>query len=140
MGNAQWQPIDEPGRYDANRVAGLRPIHQAIEYLLLPPIRLRKLKTICNALQVQIEDGGDAPEVNNQLIAALQLAVIHQVGRRRAAAVLQVIDDFARAEDARWTQAKAGTLPPLKIEPDEELDELMQTGYGFLHDRRRMEQ
>ena len=79
---------------------------------------------------MQIEDGGDAPEVNNRLLEALRLAVIHQVGRRSATAVLQVIDDFARAEETRWTQAKAGTLPPLQIEPDEELDELMQTGYG----------
>ena len=132
MDNAQWQPTNEPGRYDANRVASLRRIHQAIEHLRLPPIRLRKLNAICNALEMQIEDGGDAPEVNNQLLEALRLAVIHQVGRRRAAAVLQVIGDFARVEETRWIQAKAGTLPPLQIEPDEELDELMQTGYELM--------
>jgi hypothetical protein len=133
MDSAHWQPTNEPGRYDAARVANLELIHQAIEHLQLPPIRLRKLNAIRNALEMQIEDGGDAPEVNDHLLEALRLAVIHQVGRQRATAVLQVIDAFARAEEARWTQAKAGTLPPLQIEPDEELDELMQTGYELLY-------
>ena len=133
MDNVHWQLTNEPGRYDAARVANLEPIHQAIELLQLPPVRLRKLNAIRNALEVQIEDGGDAPEVNNHLLEALRLAVIHQVGQQRATAVLQVINDFARAEEARWTQLKAGTLPPLQIEPDEELDELMQTGYGLMH-------
>ena len=128
-----WQPTNEPGRYDTARVANLEPVHQAFEQLQLPLIRLRKLNAIYNALEMQIEDGGDAPEINNHLLEALQLAVIHQAGSQRAKAVLQAIDDFAKAEEERWKQAEAGTLAPPPIEPDEELDELMQTGYGLLY-------
>ncbi len=132
MAKTEWQPTNEPGRYDAARVANLKLIHQAIERLRLPPVRFRKLNAICNALEMQIEDGGDAPAVNNRLLEALQLIVIHQVGQQRAAAMLQAIDDFAQAEEARWEQIQTGTLPPLKMEPDEELDELMQTGYELI--------
>ncbi len=81
---------------------------------------------------MQIEDGGDAPEVNNHLLAALRLMVIHQVGQQPAAAVLQAIDDFARTEEARWEQVRAGTLPLPKMESDEELDDLMQIGYELI--------
>jgi tetratricopeptide (TPR) repeat protein len=132
MAKIKWQPTNEPGRYDSARVENLKPIHQAIEHLRLPPIRFRKLNAICNALEMQIEDGGDALEVNNHLLAALRLMVIHQVGQQRAAAVLQAINDFARTEEARWEQVRAGTLPPPKMEPDDELDELMQIGYELI--------
>lgn len=108
------------------------PTRQAIEHLQLPAIRLRKLNAILNALEMQIEDGGDAPEVNSRLLDALGLAVVHQVGRQRATDVLQAIADFVRVEEARWAQARAGTMPPPKPEPDEELDELMQTGYQLI--------
>jgi tetratricopeptide (TPR) repeat protein len=132
MKNTQWQPTNQPGRYDAARVANLAPIDLAVADLQLPLNRLRKLNAIRNALEMQIEDGGDSPEVNSRLLEALRLAVVHQVGRQRATDVLQAIDDFARAEEARWAQARAGTLPPPKTEPDEELDELMQTGYELI--------
>ena len=111
MDNVPWQPTNEPGRYDAARVATLEPIHQAIEHLQLPPIRLRKLNAIRNALEMQIEDGGDSPKVNNHLLEALQIAVIHQVGQKRAMAVLQAIGDFARLEEIRWKQVQDGMLP-----------------------------
>lgn len=88
-------------------MAGLRPIQQAIENLGLPPIWSRKLKAICKALEMQIEDGGDAPEVNNLLIEALRLAVIHQVGERSAATALQAIDNFVKRDNLRWERNRA---------------------------------
>ena len=132
MAKTEWQPTNEPSRYDAARIANLKPVHEAIDHLQLPPIRFRKLNAICNALEMQIEDGGDAPEVNNRLLEALRLLVVHQVGQQRATAVLQAIDTFAQTEARRWEQVRAGTLPPPEMEPDKELDELMQTGYELI--------
>lgn len=66
MDNEQSKPTNKPGRYNAARVAKLRPIYRAIEQLKLPPLRLRKINAICNALAMQIEDGGDSPEVNDR--------------------------------------------------------------------------
>ncbi len=132
MNNIPQQPTNEPGAYDAARVATLQPIQEAIEQLQLPPVRFRKLNTIRNALEMQIEDGGDSPEVNNHLLETLQLAVIHQVGQQRAQTVLQAIDNFAQVENMQWQQVQAGTLPSLKMRPDEELDEWIQSGYELL--------
>ena len=87
-------PTNIPNRYDAARVAHLKPIRAAIEQLGLPPIRLRKLNGILNALEMQIEDGGDSPEVNAHLLAALRAGVIHQVGVEKAQPVLTRIDAF----------------------------------------------
>lgn len=124
MNKTDWQPTNQPGRYDQARVATLEPIRQAIEQLQLPPIRMRKLMAISNALEMQIEDGGDAPEANRHLLEALKLVVVHQIGQKRATAVIQAIEDFARKEEMRWEQIRAGTLPPPELEPDEKLDEL----------------
>lgn len=132
MDKIPWQPTNEPGRYDEARIATLKPVQQAIERLRLPVIRLRKLMGICNALQMQIEDGGDAPVVNDRLLESLRLMAIHQVGEEQASDVLQAIDNFARMEEARWEQARAGTLPPPELEPDEELNGLMQAGYALI--------
>ena len=67
-----WVPSNQPVRYDEARVARLKPIEAEIEKLALPPVRLRKLNGIRNALEVQIEDGGDSPEVNRLLLDALR--------------------------------------------------------------------
>jgi hypothetical protein len=112
MDNVSWQPTNEPGHYDAVRVATLEPIRQAIEQLQLSVIRLRKLNAILNALEMQIEDGGGSPDVNSRLLEALQLVVLHQVGQQRATTVLQTILDFTRAEETRWKQAQTVTSPP----------------------------
>lgn len=55
----KWKPSNEPADYDEVRGAQLKPIEVELEKLGLPRIRFRKLVTILNALQVQIEDGGD---------------------------------------------------------------------------------
>ena len=132
MSNIPQQPNNKPGAYDAERVAVLQLVWKALEQLQLPPIRLRKLNTICNALEMQIEDGGDSPEVNDRLLEALQLAVIHQVGQQQAQPVLQAIDNFAQAENMRRQQVQAGTGPSSKMGLDEKLNELMQSGYELL--------
>lgn len=75
-----WPPSPEPVRYDKARVATLDPIRQQIDALGLSLIRLRKLRGLLNALEMQIEDGGDSPEVNGLLLDALRAGVRHQVG------------------------------------------------------------
>lgn len=92
---------NEPGQYDAARVARLQPIRQAIQQLDLPPVRVRKLNGILNALEMQIEDGGDNPEVNHFLLEALRVSVRHQVALERATTVLTAIADFEQTERKR---------------------------------------
>jgi tetratricopeptide (TPR) repeat protein len=127
-----WKPSNQPIRYDQKRVAQLDSVERAILALRLPPNRGRKLNGILNALTMQIEDGGDSPEVNDSLLEALRAALRHQVGERGGTAVLRAIDAFQRAEAERWEQIKAGTLPPIELTPDEQLDDLMQEGYQLL--------
>lgn len=94
-------PTNLPGQYDEARVARLKPIRAAVEQPGLPASRKRKLFGILNALQMQIEDGGDSPAVNRHLLAALREGVIHQVGAEKARPVLARIDAFEQAE-SRW--------------------------------------
>jgi len=129
----EWQPSNQPDRYDKARVAQIEPVQAAIQALRLPPLRQRKLNGVLNALIMQIEDGGDSPTVNGLLIEALKTAVLHQVGAVRGTAVLQAIDRFAQAEAQRWQQVKAGTLPPIQLSPVEQLEELIQTGYELVN-------
>jgi tetratricopeptide (TPR) repeat protein len=127
-----WKPSNEPGHYDRPRVEQTHAIGIEIDKLRLPLVRRRKLHSILNALVVQIEDGGDSPEVNHLLLEALEAAVRHQVGEKRASATLQAIDTFEQVEAKRWEMVKAGTLPPIELRPEERLDDLMQEGYRLL--------
>ena len=63
-----WKPSNEPGRLDRARAARADPIARELDRLGLPLIRQRKLNGILNALMMQIEDGGDSPEVNRLLL------------------------------------------------------------------------
>ncbi len=65
-------PTNIPGPYDQVRVTRLKPISAAVEQLGLPRNRKRKLRGILNALEMQIEDGGDSHEVNDLLLKALR--------------------------------------------------------------------
>lgn len=127
-----WPPSPEPVRYDKARVATLDPIRTSVGALRLPLKRLRKLRGLLNALEMQIEDGGDSPEVNGLLLDALRAAVRHQVSEFGALPVLRAIDAFAQAEDQRWAQLRAGTLPPIQLSPEEQLEELIPQGYQLL--------
>jgi hypothetical protein len=118
-------------------VAQLEPIRTEIEKLELPLIRFRKLNGILGALEMQIEDGGDSPTVNQLLLNALQAGILHQVSQRQALEVLQAIDAFERAEAKRWEQVKAGVLPPMELDPDEKLDDLMQEGYTLIREQNQ---
>ncbi len=128
----KWRPSNEPTRYDEARVARLKPIEIELEKLGLPLIRLCKLNGILNALEMQIEDGGDSPQVNDLLLEALREGVNHQVSKRRARAVLRTIDAFHFSEIKRWKQVKAGAVPPIELTPEQQLDDLMQEGYRSL--------
>jgi tetratricopeptide (TPR) repeat protein len=132
-----WNPSSEPIRYDRARVERTDPIAREINKLGLSLIRQRKLNGILNALIMQIEDGGDSPEVNRMLLDALREGLRHQVEERRARAVLRAIDTFEEAEAIRWEQVRAGTLPPIELTPEEQLDDLMQEGYGLLQAQRQ---
>ena len=131
-----WKPSNQPVRYDRRRVRQLDPIVAALDQLRLPPIRFRKIGAIRNALEVQIEDGGDNPEVNRLLLGALRAAILHQVGESEAQVALRAIAQFEQDEAKRWEQAKAGMLPPIELTPEERLDDLMQEGYQLLKARR----
>lgn len=56
----------------------------------------------------------------------------HQVGEFGALPVLRAIDAFAQAEERRWAQLRAGTLPPIQLSPEEQLDELIPQGYRLI--------
>lgn len=124
-----WRPPTETTRYDTARVARLDPVARALNALKLPPAGDRKLGTILNALEMQIEDGGDHPEVNRLLIEALRAGVRHYVSERRARRVFAALDDLEAAEVEHWDQMRAGTLPSLDSLPENRLDDLMQEGY-----------
>ena len=132
-----WKPSNQTIRYDRKRAAQMMPIQAEIEKLGLPLVRFRKLNAIRNALEMQIEDGGDSPEVNKLLLDALRAGILHQVGESEAQAALQAIDAFEQLEAKRWAQIKAGTLPPIELDPDEILDDLMQEGYTLIYDQRQ---
>jgi len=111
-----WKPSNEPMRYDRARAAQFDLVKAAIQSLGLPLIRVRKLNGIVNAIAMQIEDGGDSPEVNHLLLDALRAAVTHQVGEGAAEPVLRAIETFRQIEAERWERVKAGTLPPPPLE------------------------
>jgi len=134
-----WKPPNQPVRYDRARVRQLDSVVAALDQLRLPPVRFRKIGAIRNALEVQIEDGGDNPEVNDLLLDALRAAVLHQVGEREAQSALRAIAQFEQAEAKRWEQLREGTLPPIELTPDERLDDLMQEGYRLLQARQTSE-
>jgi hypothetical protein len=98
---------------------------------------MRKLTGILNAIEVQIETGGDSPEVNGLLLDALRAAVRHEASVSAASEVLQAIEQFAQAEARRWEQVVAGTLPPIELTPDKRLDELLQAGYELMQANQR---
>ncbi|HNT76705.1 MAG TPA: SEC-C domain-containing protein [Anaerolineae bacterium] len=133
-----WKPSPEPTRYDRERVARLQPLKEAVARLRLPLLRIRKLNGLLNALEMQIEDGGDSPEVNQHLLDALRAALLHQVTEREARPALKALDAFAQSEARRWEQVRAGTLPPIVLMPEEELDDLMQEGYTLLEARQQI--
>jgi tetratricopeptide (TPR) repeat protein len=132
-----WKPSNEPSRLDRARAARTDPIARELGGLGLPLIRQRKLNGILNALMMQIEDGGDSPEVNRLLLDALREGLRHQVGEPRAKSVLRAIDAFEEAEAERWEQARAGTLPPIELTPEELLDDLVMEGYDLLQAEQR---
>lgn len=97
-----WNPSNQPGEYNEAKVQQLEPIAQALTNLRLPPIRQRKLNPIFNALAMQVEDGGDNPEVNSLLLDALRTGTLHQVDVQQAEAMLHAIEAFATEEKAYW--------------------------------------
>ena len=77
-------PSNQPDRYDEARVKRLRPIGKAVEKLGLPPMRSHQIGGILNAIEMQIEVGGDSQEANVLLLDALRAVVRHQVGEHEA--------------------------------------------------------
>ena len=86
---------------DHVRLNTFKPVDQAVEALNLPPLRQRKLNGILNALTMQIEDGGDSPEVNELLVKALRAAVIFQVGEDAARSFIEALARFEQSEALR---------------------------------------
>ena len=101
-------PTNEPTRHDSTRAARLKPVRDAVEELRLPLTGFGKISGILNPIEMQIEDGGDSPEVNRLLLEALRAAVRHQVDQRQSGKVLHSIDAFEKAEAKRREQLAAG--------------------------------
>jgi hypothetical protein len=94
-------PQDFFNGIDYARLNTFKPVKQAVEALNLPPLRFRKLNGILGALTMQIEDGGDSPEVNELLVKALHAAVIFQVGEESAKPFLEALARFEQSETLR---------------------------------------
>ena len=99
---------NQPGAYNEIRVLQLKPLGKALSALSLPPARQRKLMPIFNALVMQVEDGGDCPEVNEILIQALRIGVLHQVDQAQAKSVLSALDVVLQKEKDYWGRFAAG--------------------------------
>jgi hypothetical protein len=93
---------------DRARLNTFKPVKQTIEALNLPPLRQRKLNGILNALTMQIEDGGDSPEVNKLLMDGLRAAVIFQIGEDAAQPFIEALARFEQAELLRWRDQNLG--------------------------------
>lgn len=132
-----FSPSPIPTRFNKARAASTTPIQQAIEGLRLPPIRARKLNGILNALIMQIEDGGDHPDVNRLLFEALRKNLVHQVGEKAAKPAFAAIVQFERAEAVYWKAVSSGNPPLIELTDEERLDNLMQEGYSLIlaHDQ-----
>ena len=122
----------DPGRYDPQRVDRLQPLKDAVGQIGLPLLRLRKITTIIAALEVQIEDGEDVPEITVLLLDALRAALRHQAEGVPLAAALRAVDTFAQADSIHREQARAGVLPLREMTAVERLDDLIQEGYQLL--------
>ena len=95
-------PQDFFDEIDYARLDTFKPVKQAVEALKLPLLRQRKLNGILNALTMQIEDGGDSPEVNELLVKALRAAILFQVGDSAAKLALEALARFEQSETLRW--------------------------------------
>ncbi len=122
----------DPGRYDPQRVDRLQPLKDAVGQIGLPLLRLRKITTIIAALEVQIEDGEDVPEITVLLLDALRAALCHQAEGVPLVAALRAVDTFAQADSIHQEQARAGVLPLGEMTAVERLDDLIQEGYQLL--------
>ena len=100
-------PQDFFNGIDHARLNTLKPVGQAVEALHLPPLRQRKFNGILNALTMQIEDGGDSPEVNELLVKALRTVIIFQVGETVAKSALEALERFEQSEALRLRGKKS---------------------------------
>jgi tetratricopeptide (TPR) repeat protein len=118
-----WKPSNQPTRINRVRAEQIKPIQEAIQALGLPSLRERKLNPIANALAMQIEDGGDHPQVNQLLVDALRAGIRHQVDETTARPALDALAAFERAETEYWEQVRAGTYRPPALSPSEQFEE-----------------
>lgn len=57
---------------------------------------------------MQIEDGGDSPEVNKLLVEALRAAVVFQVGEDAAKSFIEALARSEQAETMHWQGEESG--------------------------------
>lgn len=100
-------PQDFFNGIDRARLETLKPVEQALVSLNLPILRFRKSNGILNALIMQIEDGGDSPEVNELLVKAFRAAVIFQVGEESAKPLIEALAKFEQSEALRLRRKKS---------------------------------
>ncbi len=129
---ATWTPSNATTLYDRARVGQLSLVSAEIQLLALPFTRFRKLASLVNTLEAQIEDGGDSPEVNRLLLEALRAGILHQVDASAAEPVLRAIERFEAGESERWEQVREGTLPEVQGSLEEQLAERLRVGADYV--------
>ena len=121
-------------QFNEDRLAEFSVMRTVVNALRIPLMRQRNLISILNAIEVQLEGGGDNPDVNEYLLRALQAAVRHEVSDGRETAVLQAINSFAKGEFEQW-QPDGESVPTAKTtDPIHDLDALVQAGYVELEE------
>lgn len=128
---------NQTSSYDRLRVGHLKPVSEALETLSLPLIRKRKLMSIFNALEVQIENGGDHPEANHLLLAALRRVLAHHADDTQAAPVLRAIEVFEAQEAERWERIRQGL--PIERAAEDLLDDLIGDALDLRSDGQNWE-
>ena len=128
-------PSNETTGHDEERVDRLGPIQAAITALAMPYLNTLKVLGILDAIELQIEDGGDSEDVNALLLDALRAAVRHQVGEDAGAAALRAIDAFAQIEAKHWEDVRAGRYQSPADRPAARIRRLVY-GAQSLVDRR----
>ena len=123
-------PSNETTGHDEERVDRLGPIQAAITALAMPYLNTLKVLGILDAIELQIEDGGDSEDVNALLLDALRAAVRHQVGEDAGAAALRAIDAFAQIEAKHWEDVRAGRYQSPADRPAASHTESMPPPFG----------
>lgn len=130
-----WKPSNRPTGYDEERVENLEAVSAAIANLRPRMDAAHKLFGILNAIETQIEEGGDSPAVNSLLLDALRAAIRHLLGEAEGARALRAVDEFAAQEAEHWEEIRAGRYQAPPEQPIARLERLVYEGRDAADER-----